>query len=139
MPTGGLVTHNNHGGVTSAGLKTHFLETYFVHRIISTRVPFIFWQVDMRGTKSTGRGDAREQLVQSQEMLSEMVLPISPCPHYLSREQEITSRVTCVREWLTRDKDTALELQCNSRGPDCISQRQHLFPVWHSFALTCCR
>lgn len=83
----------------------------------------------MRGTKATDRGDAQGQLVQSQEMLSEMVLSVSPSLPCLSREQEIISRGRCVGERLKRDKDTALKLHGKSRGTECISQRQYLFPV----------
>lgn len=82
----------------------------------------------MRGTKATGRGDAQGQLVQSQEMLSEMVLPASPCPHCLSREQEIINRGRCVREWLTRDKATALKLQANQEGQTLYFSEAASFP-----------
>lgn len=80
----------------------------------------------MKGTKATW-GDAQGQLAQSQEMLSEMVLPVSPRPHCLSREQEIISRGECVGECLTRDKDIALKLQGKLRGLDSISLRGSIF------------
>ena len=96
-----------------------------------------FWRADMRGTKATGRGDAQGQLAQSQEMLPETVLPVSPCPPCLSREQEIISRGRCVGEWLTRDKDSALKRQCKSRGTDSLFLRGSIFSqsdtrlLWH--------
>lgn len=81
----------------------------------------------MRGTDATGRGDAQGQLARGQEMLSGMVLPVSPRLPGLSREQEIISRERCVGVWLARDKDTALKLECKASGPDSVFLRGSIF------------